>query len=717
MSLLQYAEPGGEYLIPWAKNKLKLMRGEMLRAGRASAHKVVYVSDSSVIYMDSLYLGRGQFRDSIRITAQSGYSGQWVFSTLAAIRTKGLRLGKNYTSLMVHTANPNTNSNGWSNGWSRKYETFVTTTSPRTAPVAVLSQSTFKVTRMAEVADPANGVLTHDDVTASMASVAVMNAAGTGNSIPGGIFGPLSTHGAYSPPYCAMSPDGAILTAAAGPTAVGGFFLQDIRWNKSSNTWATNASIPGPVDAVAATIAALAPGTIVIKDPSGLGAFNAFNPFSNNPGILISTLYPVALRYGDPNGRSSSTPVPPGGFSSTSYLNSDVTVSQPSTKWDPYTGDVTAIFKVHLITSHTMTDYGVDIRHSFGGLLVYLGYKYSVSTQAWSEVGRVTIPTAFETREVNAVPIPPNVGTPYGYIGSDSGRFYQNGFVYPVSGRIAIGSDIGDDTTKILVATPDGVKMLSWASQIVSTVTQVPTTFFTGSSLVTVNIVEGIFSGSVPIATNNPSTTIVDGQGNAVLTPGDGLFGSYIIYSTGAGGTYAITRGAPNPAAWWKYPTGTLVLSPADLTGGGQLFMSKDGRRLWSTGSTSKYFEDGVLVWDGSTSGVDGNGNVIAPSGLYSMDLMNAFGNDDPATFWAQATLPSSDLTGTLQDIASIYKFVEVSPPTNPRSWKIKRVASLAPNFGTFTPFNVADEALIPLPANIHVSVDNIIPDGFYPAV
>lgn len=78
MPLVQSADPGGEYLIPWSKLQVAKIHATMLRTGDPATHRTIYASDGAVIYLNVLYLGQGQFRDSIRITAQTGgWRGQY----------------------------------------------------------------------------------------------------------------------------------------------------------------------------------------------------------------------------------------------------------------------------------------------------------------------------------------------------------------------------------------------------------------------------------------------------------------------------------------------------------------------------------------------------------------------------------------------------------------------------------------------------------------
>ena len=73
MPRVEYAEPGGEYLLPWVRQKLRYWHDEMLRSGQHNVFKTVHVSDGAVIYASSLYLGHGVFQDRVRVTASGGY--------------------------------------------------------------------------------------------------------------------------------------------------------------------------------------------------------------------------------------------------------------------------------------------------------------------------------------------------------------------------------------------------------------------------------------------------------------------------------------------------------------------------------------------------------------------------------------------------------------------------------------------------------------------
>lgn len=75
MPLRQFVESGGEYLLSFAKQKIAYMHKQMAGAGPARLERVFIVTDGSQIFLKSLRSLRGQFIDTIRITA----SGSWDF--------------------------------------------------------------------------------------------------------------------------------------------------------------------------------------------------------------------------------------------------------------------------------------------------------------------------------------------------------------------------------------------------------------------------------------------------------------------------------------------------------------------------------------------------------------------------------------------------------------------------------------------------------------
>lgn len=68
MPLRLQVDPGGEYLLPWAKRKLVEYHNEMLRSGEHSLFRTTIVSDGARIYTESVTSGH-EFIDFIRITA------------------------------------------------------------------------------------------------------------------------------------------------------------------------------------------------------------------------------------------------------------------------------------------------------------------------------------------------------------------------------------------------------------------------------------------------------------------------------------------------------------------------------------------------------------------------------------------------------------------------------------------------------------------------
>ena len=68
-------DPGGEYLLPWARKKLGHWHQEMLHAGRRSVFKIVQVSDGRMIYANSELVAPGVFIDKIKVVGGM----QWSF--------------------------------------------------------------------------------------------------------------------------------------------------------------------------------------------------------------------------------------------------------------------------------------------------------------------------------------------------------------------------------------------------------------------------------------------------------------------------------------------------------------------------------------------------------------------------------------------------------------------------------------------------------------
>jgi len=68
-------DPGGEYLLPWARKKLEYWHQEMLHAGRRSVFKIVQVSDGRMIYANSELVAPGVFIDKIKVVGGM----QWGF--------------------------------------------------------------------------------------------------------------------------------------------------------------------------------------------------------------------------------------------------------------------------------------------------------------------------------------------------------------------------------------------------------------------------------------------------------------------------------------------------------------------------------------------------------------------------------------------------------------------------------------------------------------
>ncbi len=85
MPLLQYVEPGGEIYLPFAKKKLAQWKAEMLVSGHPTFARVIFVTDGSTIYINSVYRGHGIFFDRIRITSGSSHGYVLYFSGVAEV--------------------------------------------------------------------------------------------------------------------------------------------------------------------------------------------------------------------------------------------------------------------------------------------------------------------------------------------------------------------------------------------------------------------------------------------------------------------------------------------------------------------------------------------------------------------------------------------------------------------------------------------------------
>jgi len=70
-SIIQ-CDSGGEKFIPWAKKKLGMWHVGMRRTGLRTLFRYVVATDGTEIFFNSFMLGRGQFRDKIRIRGAAG---------------------------------------------------------------------------------------------------------------------------------------------------------------------------------------------------------------------------------------------------------------------------------------------------------------------------------------------------------------------------------------------------------------------------------------------------------------------------------------------------------------------------------------------------------------------------------------------------------------------------------------------------------------------
>lgn len=96
MALTVSVEPGGEIFLEFAKDKLRVWKAEMERAGQRSFSKVV-IADTATMYVSSLLMAPGVYKDMIRITAGIA----WNFYGTAGVTC---RLGKIGQTNMVSVA-------------------------------------------------------------------------------------------------------------------------------------------------------------------------------------------------------------------------------------------------------------------------------------------------------------------------------------------------------------------------------------------------------------------------------------------------------------------------------------------------------------------------------------------------------------------------------------------------------------------------------------
>ena len=114
MPLLQQVDRGGEYLLPFAKKKLRWFHQWMLDTGTSVVHRMVEVSDGARIYLDSLHQGGSTFRDRIRIV--TGKPGRIVHVAAGSLRRISSKNVTTSTALISSTTD---------GLWSKNYATVV----------------------------------------------------------------------------------------------------------------------------------------------------------------------------------------------------------------------------------------------------------------------------------------------------------------------------------------------------------------------------------------------------------------------------------------------------------------------------------------------------------------------------------------------------------------------------------------------------------------
>ena len=84
MPLLQQVDPGGEIYLAFARRKLAQIKAQMSAAGVATFARTILADNGTTIYLNSVALGHGLYRDRIRITGryQIGAAFTCPFRTL-----------------------------------------------------------------------------------------------------------------------------------------------------------------------------------------------------------------------------------------------------------------------------------------------------------------------------------------------------------------------------------------------------------------------------------------------------------------------------------------------------------------------------------------------------------------------------------------------------------------------------------------------------------
>lgn len=200
-----YAEPGGEYLIPWVRQKLKQWHEWMIRDGTPAIAKTIEVSDGAMVYVNSAYLGQGQFSDRVRITAAGTALRAWNNTKSIHAKTAG-----SIISEQAHTPAD----------WSQNFKTY----------------AYWDGTRV------------------------VLNRAGVDTPIIGSARTPDDYHNSFHQNQtAAMTPNGGtVVLLRATPSATKLFTIS--RWNTEASAWDTaDVGWPGTVDLVGVDFSSITP--------------------------------------------------------------------------------------------------------------------------------------------------------------------------------------------------------------------------------------------------------------------------------------------------------------------------------------------------------------------------------------------------------------------------------------------------------------------------
>lgn len=492
-----------------------------------------------------------------------------------------------------------------------------------------------------------------------------------------------------------VSPDGLVITA---PSAGGSSFfyavsttmdalLKDIRWDAAdpeNPVWVVREAIPGPL----ALIEAAAGVTLVKSGTTGyVASGTGTGLYVNN--VIAHTSYEYAPAAGG-----------------TLILESDVTCTFGA---DVFTGDAYIVVVVKVIRSDTA---GATFSSYFGQEYTVrrfeaeeltICYKWAVTAQEWSELGRVSIDMFTERLE--------------GLPGTAGDGSISDAHLFPYVGGPA-------EWRKVVAFSQDGAQMLTWAPQECSAVSQSqlseiiiignpPTPFGPGFSDATCAAVY-VDAPTVVVASNGVEACDFAGPASSTTSR---------VWAVGTGGTYAMSpftfdyQEAPpvTHTVFWRYPSGAATAdAQVDMLGNVEALMSPDGKHLWLLDNTSdnveaQYWYCGAKVLDAADFPArdDDLGFVGAePGAVVALGWVQGLSMDNSGYIYGYLTVAvAADAEGYVGSSTSwgVWKPL-LDAGTSIPTGKFQLVAAVA------TPLKDTDGTSLP-----GASISELILDEFYP--